>query len=63
MNNLLKGGVVTGLLAFAGGLTVLIGKPALGVFLQDPKTAADVTLAVSSVAALVGGFMRGWNAQ
>jgi len=52
-------GTITGVLAFIAALSVIIGKPALGAFLSDPKTAETLTMVVSGVVALIAGGLGG----
>lgn len=62
MSKILAPGMIAGVLAMAGGLSVAFGKPALGAFLSDPSTAVAATALVSGAVGLVAGVMRGWSA-
>lgn len=57
--SLVTPGVIGGILAFLGTITIAIGKPALGAFLSDPSTAQTVTAVVTGAIALVAGAAAG----
>jgi uncharacterized membrane protein HdeD (DUF308 family) len=54
-----KPGVVAGVFALAGTVSVALGKPALGAVLADPATAATATTVASGIVALVAGILDG----
>jgi len=52
-------GVATGLVTAAAGISSATGHPALGTFISDPATAQSLTMAVTSIGALVAGVLQG----
>ncbi len=61
VKSLITPGVIGGILAFLGTITIAIGKPALGMFLSDPSTAQTVTVVLTGAIALVAGAAAGIN--
>lgn len=59
MNRFLTTGVLSGILAIASASATAAGKPALGVFLSDPQTAATASTVMTGLLALIAGFSQG----
>jgi uncharacterized protein (DUF3084 family) len=59
MDRFLTPGVLGGLLAIASASATAAGKPALGVFLSDPQTAATVSTVLTGILALAAGLAPG----
>jgi hypothetical protein len=61
--NILSPGFIAGLLALGSAIAVAFHHPALGAFLDDPKTAESATMVLTGLMALFAGGLRGIRAD